>query len=230
MRCTAWSKLKISNMARLQLMVVCFLLAPSTGCFLLILALTSGSWPVVENREDILEIDSCVEAIRCRGLSDQDIPALSRLKCLRGLSFGAGHKAVDSKITDHGLKELSKLDLPRLEQLNLSYNPAITDKGLYYLKDMVPLKSLILHNCPNISGEGLAVLTQLRSLHMHGNDQITWSDLKLLKNLKELEILDLSGCSNVSLEDLDKIRELLPDCYVRKNGKAWRYGHDPPED
>src|SRR5262245_34015259 len=79
-----------------------------------------GKWPpIVNTKADIQRLAASEPSIRARGLPDSDIPSLARLTELRILDCSGGNAVKPAKITDEGLAELAKLDLPYLETLTL---------------------------------------------------------------------------------------------------------------
>lgn len=84
---------------------------------LLVLSGCGNSPPSVETKRDIERLPASAQSIWARGLSDNDIPSLARLRELRTLDFSAGNGVMPAKITDEGLAELAKLDLPHLDTL-----------------------------------------------------------------------------------------------------------------
>src|SRR5207244_4430402 len=72
-----------------------------------------GKWPpIVKTKRDIERLPASQHSIRARGLADSDIPSLARLRELRTLDFAGGNAIEPARITDEGLAELAKLDLP----------------------------------------------------------------------------------------------------------------------
>ena len=159
------------------------------AAFIFVLTCGCGKWPViVENRKDVESLSSDVTSIRARGLADKDVSSLIRLQYLETLDFGGGHKIMNARITDQGVKILASLNLPRLETLTLDHTditdaalpalaqmttvhwlslmacPAISDKGLFYLISMTNLVSLDVRECTNITDKGVAYLKAMPSL------------------------------------------------------------------
>jgi len=111
-----------------------------------------GKWPpIVNTKEDIQRLATSEPSIRARGLPDRDIPSLARLKELRILDFSGGNAVMPARITDKGLAELAKLDLPQLETLTLGWCDNITDAGLAHIGRMQTINWLGLTSCPNIT-------------------------------------------------------------------------------
>ena len=113
------------------------------GLILLLIASGCGKWPPsVETRDDIRRLPASEPSICARGLADQDIPALARFRNLRFLDFSGGNAVKEAKITDAGLAELAKLDLPHLETLQLGWCNNITDAGLIHVGQMQTITGL----------------------------------------------------------------------------------------
>jgi beta-lactamase regulating signal transducer with metallopeptidase domain/Leucine-rich repeat (LRR) protein len=110
----------------------------------------------------------------------RDLPRLEYL-CLYGSHF-----------TDKGMVHLK--NIPNLKILSFHQNLCrITDAGLVHISDMPKLEILCLHAMSDITDNGLANLTKLRSLKklQIGSSQVTDKGLSYLSQIKTLERLDL---------------------------------------
>jgi hypothetical protein len=155
--------------------------------FIMLLGAGCGDWPpVVNSKTDVERLSTTETSIRARTLSDVDIPSLSRLVNLQRIDFQGGWGAYPSKITDAGLAELAKLNLPNLQELDLGKCPAITDAGLIQIGKIPTLTFLILDDNPNITDDGL--------LH--------------LKDLKKLDFLRVWACRNITDRAVDNISSI----------------------
>lgn len=117
-------------------------------------------------------------ADEARGITDQDLSFIGRLKRLSSLSLkGPG-------ITDAGVRHLSTLQT--LEVLSIS-NAAFTDEGLVCLAGMPKLTSLLFYGSKAFNGDGLAHLPKecrledlrvVRTSFDHGLEHIDVTSLR----------------------------------------------------
>jgi hypothetical protein len=220
-------------------------------CLLALLVACGPYSPIVDSKKDVQRLAPSEEVIRCRGLSDEDIPSLTHLPRLKQLYFGAGHLAGPAKITDKGLARLAQLDLPRLENLSLGYCSNITDRGLLDVSTMQTLTMLSLSFCPKITDTGLAYVSRMKKLnwlHLAVCPQITDAGLPTLLAMTNLIALDLrgcpaitdrglehlaaktnwqvimlGGCPNVTVEAVERLQRALPNARVKKDEKEWSH-------
>ena len=191
----------------------------------LLLVTGCGKWPPsVETVEDIKKLSPDEQSVRARGLSDDDLYALEHLKNLAILDFSGGWKVKEAKISDKGLENLSKLNLPKLETLSLGYNKEISDDGLKYLVNMKSIKWLSLMVCPNTSDNGLKNLVNmstLESLDLRGCTSITNDGLGYLSKMQNLKHVLLGGCENITDEAVQRLQTNLPHTKVEKDENEW---------
>ena len=174
--------------------------------FLLLLGLAlsgCGSYPpAVDSKWDIWRVSSGTTSVGARGMPDEVIPELGRLRDLQRVDFGRGQLAIPrAPITDAGLESLAQLKLPRLDCVCLLYCDGITDRGLESIARMDRLTSLFLGDCPGISDEGLrwiATMERLEYLDLRDSPQITDVGLLYLADAPALSDLNLTGCTGVS--------------------------------
>jgi beta-lactamase regulating signal transducer with metallopeptidase domain len=110
----------------------------------------------------------------------RDLPRLKYLAV-----YGSG-------FTDKGLVHVK--DIPSLRILSFHESlPRITDAGLAHIADMPNLELLCLHGIKDITDDGIAHLTRMRSLRKLeiGSSQITDKGLAYLSQIKTLERIDL---------------------------------------
>jgi hypothetical protein len=220
-------------------------------CLLALFVACGPYSPIVDSKKDVQRLAPSEEVIRCRGLSDEDIPSLRHLPRLKYLQFGAGHLATPAKITDKGLARLAQLDLPRLEHLdlghcsnitdrglldvstmqkltllNLSFSPKITDAALFYVSKMENLNWLSLMGCPQITDACLPTLlamTNLMALDLRGCPAITDRGLAHLASKTNWQTIMLGGCPNVTVEAVEALQRALPNARVQKDEKEWSH-------
>lgn len=116
------------------------------------------------------------------GVTDKELAAIAECKQLRALVIP------ESTVTDAGLAVLPKL--PRLQGLDLSDNPKISDKGMAHVKTLERLEVLYL-NKTSITDKGLF-------------------ELKPLEGLRSLSV----GGSKVTAAAAEKFPEEMPNLRV----------------
>lgn len=171
-----------------------------------------GDWPpAVHSKRDVERLSSTEQSIRARGLSDVEIPSLSRLINLQRIDFQGGWAAYQSRITDAGLAELAKLNLPNLEEMDLGKCPAITDAGLEQIGKIPTLTFLIIDENPNITHDGLLHLKELKNLaflRLWACRNITDRAVDSISSITSLRELGLEQCSQITDAALPKLAEL----------------------
>jgi hypothetical protein len=100
--------------------------------------------PSVSSKRDVARLPPETKSLWARDLSDDDIPSLARLANLNFIDFSAGWATGPAKVSDRGLAELAKLNLPNLDFANLGFCENITDAGLEHLASLKQLKRLSL--------------------------------------------------------------------------------------
>ncbi len=205
---------------RLCLLPILLLFVP--GC---------GHWPpIVDTADDVKRLSVSEPSIRARGLADNDIPSLARLRNLRDLDFSGGMAVKKAKITDKGLEQLARLDLPNLDTLALGWNDNITDTGLDHICRMETLAWLMLPACPHITDAGLPKLTKakhLTYLDLRGCPGVTDVGIQQLAAKTNWETIQLGGCPNVTVRGVAKLRAALPKARINKDDREWEYrNHD----
>jgi internalin A len=143
---------------------------------------------------------------------------LERLTNLRHLNL------VGTGITNTGLSCVAGLE--KLEELDLSYCPSITDAGLAHLKGLRSLRSLGLERT-SISDAGLEHVAELRNLRELdiSDDSIGDVGMAWLTGLNQLERLTAHCCRDVTdaglthLAGLSKLKQLfLGHSQITDNG------------
>jgi hypothetical protein len=184
-----------------------------------------GHWPpVLYTKGDIAGLPASEPSVRARFLADRDIPSLARLKELRDLDFSSGNKKGPAKITDEGLAELAKLDLPRLETLTLGWCDNITDAGLAHIGRMQTITWLGLTDCANITDAGLRELVKtknLTGLDLRGCHNITDNGIQQLAAKANWTRIELGGCPKITPQGVAKLQAALPNARVVKDEEEW---------
>lgn len=202
-------------------------LAQVLALTVLLLPCGCGRWPpIVDTKRDIERLPVSEPSVRARGLGDHEIPSLARLRQLRVLDFSSGNAVMAAKITDAGLEQLSKLDLPHLETLTLGYCAKITDAGLVHVGQMHAVGWLSLMACPQITDAGLPHLLAMRgltALDLRGCPGITDSGLQYLVAKTNWQTILLGGCANVTDGGVARLQSALPNAKVEKDEKEWGY-------
>jgi hypothetical protein len=187
--------------------------------------------PIVKTKRDIERLPASERSVRARFLPDSDIAALSRLRELRDVGFSSGNAVGPAKITDEGLAELAKLDLPDLESISLGWCDEITDGGLAHIVGMRTIKTLHLESCPKITDAGLRELIKaknLTSLDIRGCPNVTDEGIQQLGAKKNWELILLGGCPKITPQGVTKLQAALPNARVNKNDQEWEF-HAPHE-
>ena len=199
---------------------------PLIAAVLVLAAGGCGKWPpVVDSKTDIENLPVETKSIRARGMPDNDISSLSRLHNLRVLDFGGGMAAQDAQITDRGLEKLSKLNLRKLENVNLGFNVKITNAGLASAARLDSVDTLLLPACPKLTDRGMPHLLRMKSLSyldLRGCQGITDAGLLTLAGKAELKHLAIGGCRNLTEMGIAKVKRLRPDLVINKDDEEWR--------
>ena len=186
-----------------------------------------GSWPpVVDDADDVNRLSASARSVRARGLSDEDVYALGRLKDLVDLDFGGGWGVMDAKLTDKGLATIAHLGLDDLDQLSLGWCVRITDEGMNSIEKFPSLSMLFLMGNPNLTDEGLRRIVKLESLvhlDLRGCPGITDASLLVLAEKKNWDELNLDGCLAVTGVGVEDLIRRLPGVRIRKNDDRWDY-------
>jgi hypothetical protein len=186
-----------------------------------------GYWPpIVNTKHDIEHVSVSEPAVRARGLSDQDIPSLAHLRHLNDLDFTGGYGVESAPITDSGLAELSKLDLPYLRTLSLGYCDNITDAGLTHVAQMHSVTWLSIEVCPRITDAGLksvVTMTNLTGLDLRGCLGITDTGVDYLAVKTNWQTIMFGGCSNVTTDAVSKLQRALPNANIKKDDREWSF-------
>ena len=184
-----------------------------------------GEWPpIVNTQADIHRLPETTVSVRARGLRDEYIPALGRLKRLNYLDFAGGMAVEDAPITDVGLQHLSKLSLSELDTLELGYCKHITDAGLAHVGQIKTVTTLQLSACPKITDAGLPELLKMERLtylDLRGCQKITDAGLLELAAKSNLTYLDLGGCRSVTAQGIAKLQTTLPGLKISKDDLQW---------
>jgi len=173
--------------------------------------------PIVEDADDVDDLPDSTQHIRARGLGDEDIYSLERLKILSVVDFEGGWGVKEAEITDKGIEKLSSYDLPLLGILHLSRCKHITDEGLKYVSRMKSLHLLTLDFNDQITDKGLeyiSEMSELDELRIRDCDGITDKGLRHLHKMKSLEEVHIGLIDNLSKEAIDELKKALPDCKV----------------
>jgi hypothetical protein len=185
-----------------------------------------GEWPpIVESARDIKRLPATEPSIRARGLSDDGIGALNHLRQLTILDFHGGRAVKECELTDRGLAELAKLELPRLETLTLGWCGRITDEGLDDVAKLKNLTWLGLPACENITDAGLLKLTaskSLRGLDLRGCPKITDAGIQQLAAKADWKTFLLGGCPKITAKGVAQLQAALPNADIEKDEQEWR--------
>jgi Leucine-rich repeat (LRR) protein len=146
-----------------------------------------GSLVTNAGLRNLAELTSLEELyLRGERMGDAGLAYLQDLPRLEYLALYGSH------FTDDGCVHLK--DIPSLRILSFHESLCrITDASLVHISDMPKLENLFLHPMRNITDDGLAHLSKMRSLKKLniGNSQVTDRGLGYLSRIKTLEHLDL---------------------------------------
>ena len=137
-------------------------------------------------------------------ITDKGLKEVSKLQKLEFLSLQL------TQNTDAGLKEMANLQ--SLTHLNLRAT-GITDAGLKDVAKLKKLKWLNLGDCKQITGTGFREVTKLQKLTelKLSLTQITDTDLEEVAKLQKLKYLWLDD-TKVTDEGVAKLKKALPNC------------------
>jgi len=181
---------------------------------------------IINSSSDLQKRDKSLKNLRVRSLSDDELVQLKQFPALNDLDFFSGWKREEAKLTDIGLKNISELNLPRLEYLMLGYCNKITDAGMKFVARIQTLKHLNLAACPQITDAGLANLatsTSIETLDLRGCVGITDKGLGNLTSMSNVKEIWLGGCKNITATGVDALRKALPNKKIEKDDKEWAY-------
>lgn len=185
-----------------------------------------GDWPpIVETAADVRRLAATEKSIRARGLADDDISSLARLPDLDYIDFAGGMAVKKAKITDAGLEELAKLNLPHLDTLDLGWCNNITDVGVSHVCRIPTLTMLLLSACPNITDNAMsqvATTKNLTYLDVRGCPGITDRGLQVLAAKANWEAIELSGAPNVTAQGVAQLQAALPNARIDKDDQQWQ--------
>lgn len=183
--------------------------------------------PAVFSEDNKIErLPPTTTSYRARNLADDNISSLSRFKGLVTLDFSAGLAVQPPKITDKGLAEIAKLDLPDLKRLSLGWNDEITDEGLAHLPRIKTLIWLGLPSCTKITDAGLRRLAQLEGpvgLDLRACPNLTDEGIQQLAAKKDWEEIVLDGCPKITPEGLARLKARLPNVTIAKIDENWQH-------
>ena len=181
---------------------------------------------IIDSASDLHKRDKSLKSLRVRSLSDAELVQLKQFPDLNHLDFFSGWKREQAKLTDIGLKNISELNLPKLEYLMLGYCNKISDDGMKYVARIQTLKHLNLAACPQITDAGLANLASsnsIETLDLRGCVGISDKGLSHLKGMTNFKEIWLGGCANITATGVDSLRRALPNKKIEKDDKEWAW-------
>ncbi len=179
---------------------------------------------IIDKSTDLQKRDAMLTSLHVRSLSDDDLIKIDRFVNLDYLDFDSGWASEESKLTNSGLRNLSQLNLPKLEMIMLGHCNKITDEGIKYLAQIKTLKYLSLAACPQITDTGLSYLassTSIETIDLRGCSGITDRGLGNLKRVPKLKEVLLGGCTNISQAGIEELRRALPKSKIEKDDREW---------
>ncbi|KAJ1543608.1 hypothetical protein HK096_008358, partial [Nowakowskiella sp. JEL0078] len=136
----------------------------------------------------VLDLSSCV------GISDEGILGMIGVNSCRDLTVLRLSRC--PKITDITVIALADV-LAKIQILDVSFNPAITDKSVIAMQKMSSLNIIELAGCNSITFFGINSLISLKNLV--GSESVP------------LRLLNLNNCSGISVDGIREIRNLWPN-------------------
>jgi hypothetical protein len=121
---------------------------------------------------------------------------LKELKLLDCWDTGSSSSFNNNKIFDY---------LSNLEKLSINFNYEITDEGIHKL---INIKDLYIHECINITGNGLCNLTSLIKLSLYGIKNLFDHHFKKLVNLEVLTLTFIDDVTSECITCLPKIKKI----------------------
>jgi len=181
--------------------------------------------PSVASSAEVLRLDDSHVSLRVRALPDEAISSLKTRKNLEMLFFSDGHAVMESRLTDRGLCDLSRLSMPRLRVLDLGYCKKISGRGISCIPSLTSVRRLGLMGCPGVTGGGLRRLLRmegLEELDLRGCE-VTDSDIFNLQSMHNLEWIQLGGCRKVTPEGVRRLQTRMPNTRVEKDVREWSF-------
>lgn len=179
---------------------------------------------IIEKSADLQKRGRTLTSLHVRSLSDDAIIKINQFVNLDYLDFDSGYAVEEAKLTDIGLKNLSQLNLPKLETIMLGHCNKITDEGMKYVAQIQTLKYLSLAACPRITDTGLTCLASSNSIEtfdLRGCSGITDRGLGNLKGMPKIKEVLLGGCNNISQAGIEDLRRALPNSKIEKDDREW---------
>jgi hypothetical protein len=192
----------------------------------MIVAPGCGHWPPnVETAADVQRLPASEKSISARLLADGDIPSLARLRELNYIDFGSGMAVEKAKITDKGVEQLSRLDLPYLKTLDLGWCNNITDAGVAHVCQIQTITMLLLTACEDVTDDAMSELANAKNLtylDLRGCPGITDRGLQKLAAKANWEHIELGGAPNITVQGVAKLQAALPNTRINKDDQQWK--------
>ena len=169
--------------------------------------------PVIKSVEDVQKLNPSTKWIRGRGLSDEAILYLGRIKGAESIDLCGGYLAGPANITDKGFENLAlvSVDLPNLRGISICSSDLITDKSLYWISKTQNIEGVGITDCQKITSEGFKYLSEnknIRFLSARYLKNIDNHALKYFKEMPNLENLSVEGSDFISDESMSLISEM----------------------
>lgn len=194
----------------LSVLTPCLFLCSGCGTVLRLAQLGSKTY-VVSNYDDIQKTPLHADGVYGRGLSDEDMFYLGRLKNIEVIDL-CFNSQMELKLTDKGLENLAKValtKLPKLRGVSICKSDLITDKGLYWISNIKQIKGVGISNCPQITNEGFRFLSSNSGITgIEANlEHIDNTALQYLKDMPNLESFVSRGLNFLDADSMRIISE-----------------------
>jgi len=189
------------------LFLILSILAP---CLFLSSCLGSKTY-VVSNYDDIQKTPLHADGVYGRGLSDEDMLYLGRLKNIEVIDL-CFNSHIKLNLTDNGLKNLAKIasKLPKLRIISVCKSDLITDKGLYWISKIKQIDYVNISNCSKVTNEGFRFLSNnsgIKGINMLYLEHVDNTTLQYLKDMPNLESLVSRGSRFLDTDSMRIISE-----------------------
>lgn len=186
----------------------------------------SSLGPVAKSAAEIALLPADTKDARLRGIGDDDIAALGRLKDLECFDVGSGRMAVNQKVTVVGFTRLADLQLSALESVIVSHSDGITDEAIAAIARNRSVKLLVLSESGPFGTEGVRSIS--------GMPALTWLDLRGCKGVTDECIPDLVRLrsmepgglrvtgSGITVAGIKKLRTALGSEVVDDDQELWK--------
>lgn len=171
--------------------------------------------PIADSLEDVHRLPPDTRKVRVRGLGEDGVAALPRLRGLHELSLLSGWKAYDVQAPMSAYYALSPDELPRLRHIRVGASASVDGRTLEWIGSFPSLRSVVIAGCDNPSGQDLRALRDLERLtYLRLGPKCPWLDEQAFVELAEFaaEELELELGGNPGLDPawIERLAEAKP--------------------